>query len=132
VNVKLIPPTSEAPLPADWKQQVGQTVAAYGDQKALFGYMLKDEPNANQFGQIRDVVAEFARRDSSDCTCVNRDCKGSVSVELRFSQEVRSVRQISEKNGRATPVPLENRRATMVLEAGGGVLLRLDSQDAFE
>jgi len=326
VNEKLIPPNAEAPLPPDWKQQVGQTVATYGDQKALFGYMLKDEPNADQFGHIRDVVAEFAARDSSHSTCVNlfpiyataqqlgtstyqehldrylrtvnpaflcydhytflkdgtdrqdffhnlelaretcarygkpcwivilagwhehfreptdgemrwqvytslaygikgifyftywpvrddyraivdyegnpgplyetvrqlnseilqlgrtllhleskdvfhtgrsipqgctrlpdgmpisvsrdvplvvgflddshgsrhamvvnRDCNRSVSVELRISRDVRSVWQISEKNGLATPVHLENRRATMILEPGGGVLLRLDS-----
>jgi hypothetical protein len=65
-------------------------------------------------------------RGSRHAMVVNRDCRRPVSAEVRFSQDVRSVRRISEKEGLATPVPLEGRRATMALKPGGGVLLRLD------
>jgi hypothetical protein len=71
INVKIVPPTAETPLPADWKRQVKSTVATYGHYKALFGYMLKDEPRADQFDQLRDVTAEFLAQDPSHCTCIN-------------------------------------------------------------
>ncbi len=71
VNAKIPMPDAETPLPDDWQEQVQQYVEKYSQHKAFFGYMLKDEPNAAQFGQIADVAAEFAKADPGHCTCVN-------------------------------------------------------------
>lgn len=71
VNVKIPMPNAETPLPDDWRETVQQYVARYARQKALFGYMLKDEPNAAQFGQIAHVAAAFREADPNHCTCIN-------------------------------------------------------------
>lgn len=71
VNVKIPMPNAETPLPDDWRDVVQQYVAKYGHQKAFFGYMLKDEPNAAQFGQIAQLAKAFRNADPTHCTCVN-------------------------------------------------------------
>lgn len=71
VNVKLMPPTAQQSLPDDVPAQVDGIVSTYGSHRALFGYMLKDEPGSSQFDQIGKLIAEFRRRDDSHATCVN-------------------------------------------------------------
>ena len=71
VNVKIVPPTADDPLPGDWQERVHATVKQYAGHDAFFGYMLKDEPNAAQFGQLGQVSAEFARRDPKHVPFIN-------------------------------------------------------------
>ena len=71
VNVKIPMPNAETPLPDNWRDMVEDYVTRFGRKTALFGYMLKDEPNAAQFGQIAEVATAFRKVDPAHCTCVN-------------------------------------------------------------
>ncbi len=71
VNIKIPMPNAETPLPDNWRQEVRRYVTTYSQHQALFGYMLKDEPNAAQFGQIAQVAAAFRKAAPNHCTCIN-------------------------------------------------------------
>lgn len=93
VNVKIPMADSETPLPNDWQDQVRRYVTTYSQHETLFGYMLRDEPNAAQFQQIAQVAAKFREADPAHCTCVNlfpiyasREQLGTESYEEHLEQ----------------------------------------------
>ncbi len=72
VNVKrLAPPTADGPAPANWKELVQSAVDRFAKHPALYGYMIRDEPNAEVFSQLGRVAAEFRQADPVHDICVN-------------------------------------------------------------
>lgn len=58
-------------LPADWGKRVKQAVTAYGDDPAMYGYFVIDEPHADVFESIGRVNRAFAAADPVHVPCVN-------------------------------------------------------------
>jgi len=54
-----------------WQGILGQVVADYGDHPALYGYYVQDEPNAEWFASLGQIVAEFRRRDPRHLAYIN-------------------------------------------------------------
>jgi hypothetical protein len=71
VNAKIIPADATAPLPDDWEMEAARVVEMFGEHPALFGYMLRDEPNAVQFPKLGIVADEFRRLDPTRPSCFN-------------------------------------------------------------
>lgn len=71
VNVKFIPRDGDEPMPAGWKSEVTRIIDTFSSHPAFFGYMLRDEPNANEFGLLRQATLQFLRQDPEHATCIN-------------------------------------------------------------
>lgn len=72
VNVKrLAPPVAEGPPPSNWKELVQSAAERFAQHPALYGYMIRDEPNAEAFPQLGRVATEFQRVDPAHDICVN-------------------------------------------------------------
>ena len=72
VNVKrLAPPVAEGAPPANWPELVQSAVDRFGKHPALYGYMIRDEPNATVFSQLGRVADEFRRVGPAHDICIN-------------------------------------------------------------
>jgi hypothetical protein len=72
VNVKrLAPPVAEGPPPSNWRKLVRSAVERFAQHPALYGYMIRDEPNAGVFAQLGRVAREFRQVDPAHDICVN-------------------------------------------------------------
>jgi hypothetical protein len=72
VNVKrLAPPIAEGPPPSNWKKLAKAAVERFAQHSALYGYMIRDEPNARVFPQLGRIAREFERLDPAHDICVN-------------------------------------------------------------
>lgn len=54
-----------------WRETIGEIVADYGDHPALYGYYIRDEPNAEWFESLGEIVAEFLQRDPRHLPYIN-------------------------------------------------------------
>ncbi len=72
VNVKrLAPPLAKGPPPSNWKELAKSAVERFAQHAALYGYMVRDEPNARLFPQLGRVADEFRRVDPDHDICIN-------------------------------------------------------------
>jgi len=58
-------------LSPDWEAQLAEVIADYGDQPALGGYFLVDEPNAARFPDLAKVVARLRTEDPGRIPYIN-------------------------------------------------------------
>ena len=72
VNVKhLAPPLAEGPPPPNWQELIQSAAERFAKHPALYGYMVRDEPNAVVFPQLASVAREFERVDPAHDICIN-------------------------------------------------------------
>ena len=56
---------------ADWRDKMRAVVADYHDHSALWGYFITDEPSADEFRALADIVAELRRLDPDHPAYIN-------------------------------------------------------------